>query len=75
MKNIPEEACADKDAVASKLLEFLSLDHIDLLENALEAHSNVATLPRNIQLQAFKNLMLRAFSKRHYEGGLPFLQK
>ena len=68
---ILEEFLRDKEAVAQKLLDFLSLDYGDLPENALETHSNIGTLPRNIELQAFKNRMLRAFGNVHYAGRLP----
>jgi hypothetical protein len=69
---ILEEFLQDKEAVARKLMEFLSLDYGDLPENALETHSNIARLPRNVELQAFKNRMLRAFGNKSYEGRLPF---
>ncbi len=68
---ILEEFLHDKKTVAQKLLDFLSLDYADLPENALETHSNIGTLPRNIELQAFKNRMLRAFGNVHYVGRLP----
>ena len=83
-KNIPkdrvfffilEEFLQDKEAVVRKLLEFLSLDYGDLPENALEIHSNITKLPRNIELQAFKNRMLRTFGNKHYEDRLPFSPK
>ena len=72
---ILEEFLQDKEAVVRRLLEFLSLDYGDLPENALETHSNITKLPRNIELQAFKNRMLRTFGNKHYEGRLPFSPK
>jgi len=70
-----EEFLANKERVTKNLAKFLSLNHDDFPEGALDTHANRATIPRSIELQAFKNRMLRSFGNMHYEDRLPFSVK
>jgi|GEM_PF-702224 len=67
-----EDFISNKERITKNLLKFLSLKFDDLPEGALNTHSNKAIIPKSIELQAFKNRMLRSFGNTHYRGKLPF---
>ncbi len=72
---ILEEFLANKERVIRNLARFLSLNYDDFPEGVLDTHANKATIPRNIELHAFKNRMLRSFGGMQYIDNLPFSVK
>jgi hypothetical protein len=67
-----EEFLADKETTTRNLADFLSLSYDAFPEGTLETHANRAKIPISVNLQAFKNRILRGFGNLRYEDKLPF---
>lgn len=67
-----EEFLTNKERTIKSLSEFLGLDRQKFPDNALDTHANKATFPKNIELQALRNRLLRSLGNSHYVAKLPF---